>query len=406
MPESNGETLTGLEQKIIRQIEYYFGDINLSRDRFLQDQIKLDDGWVTMEIMLKFNRLKTLSEDAQVICDAIKKSKSGLMEVNEDSTKIRRSSEKPLPENTRERREEMSNRTLYVKGFPVNLTLDDLMQFFEKYGELESLVMKKNGDKTFKGSAYVVFMQKDKLENFLKTEDLKYGENELLKYRKNEYYKMKNEKRRQHKEEVMKEKQEQQLKKMEEKEKVVIVPGSVLHLSGFTKELDIDIIRTFFSDFAGVAWVDYIKGDSEAWVRFHDENQAVEVLEKARDADSKKIVLKENDLTGDVLEGDAEKEHWRKISEAKSAGMKNKRFGKAGGRKKFGKRNPKRGNDDDEPAAKTIKTEDGEPVKKAIKMEVGEPINNKDIKVEIKPEKAIKTEDSEPPAKVRKTEDN
>ena len=36
---------------------------------------------VPMEIMLKFNRLKTLSDDNKIICEAIKKSKSGLMEV-------------------------------------------------------------------------------------------------------------------------------------------------------------------------------------------------------------------------------------------------------------------------------------------------------------------------------------
>ncbi|CAI9718595.1 La homolog [Octopus vulgaris] len=358
MAETNGETLTALEQKIIRQIEYYFGDINLSRDRFLQEQIKLDDGWVSMEIMLKFNRLKSLSEDAQVICDTIKKSKSGLMEVNEDSTKIRRSTAKPLPENTRERREEMSNRTLYVKGFPDDVSLDDLMTFFAKFGELENLVMKKNGSKKFTGSAFVVFLEKDKLEEFLKAEDVKYGENEIIKYRKDEYYKRKNEKRRQHKEQLMKEKQEQHLKKMEEKEKIAIVPGSVLHLSGFTQDLDREDIRTFFSDFAAVAWVDYNKGDKEAWVRFFEENQAKVVLEKTKDSDSEDIKLKENVLKGDVLEGEAEHEHWKKISEAKSAGMKNKKLGKMGGRKKFGKRHAKRGNSGDEPAAKVSKTED------------------------------------------------
>lgn len=59
----------------------------------------------------------------------------------------------------------------------------------------------------------------------------------------------------------------------------------------------------------------------------------------------------------DVLEGEAEHEHWKKISEAKSAGMKNKKLGKMGGRKKFGKRHAKRGNSGDEPAAKVTKTE-------------------------------------------------
>lgn len=38
--------------------QYYFGDHNLPRDKFLKEQIQLDDGWVTLETMLKFNRYK------------------------------------------------------------------------------------------------------------------------------------------------------------------------------------------------------------------------------------------------------------------------------------------------------------------------------------------------------------
>lgn len=36
--------------------QYYFGDHNLPRDRFLKEQLQVDDGWVTLETMLKFNR--------------------------------------------------------------------------------------------------------------------------------------------------------------------------------------------------------------------------------------------------------------------------------------------------------------------------------------------------------------
>ena len=40
--------VSDLESKIIRQIEYYFGDHNLSRDRFLQEEIKKDEGWISL----------------------------------------------------------------------------------------------------------------------------------------------------------------------------------------------------------------------------------------------------------------------------------------------------------------------------------------------------------------------
>ena len=42
------------QKKVIRQLEYYFGDSNLQRDKFLQDEIKKDpEGWISLETMLK-----------------------------------------------------------------------------------------------------------------------------------------------------------------------------------------------------------------------------------------------------------------------------------------------------------------------------------------------------------------
>ncbi len=35
---------TNLNAKIIKQIEYYFGDINLSKDKFMQEEIQKDSG--------------------------------------------------------------------------------------------------------------------------------------------------------------------------------------------------------------------------------------------------------------------------------------------------------------------------------------------------------------------------
>ncbi|KAJ3592561.1 hypothetical protein NHX12_007688 [Muraenolepis orangiensis] len=44
------------EAKVARQIEYYFGDHNLPRDKFLKEQLQVDDGWVAVATMLQFNR--------------------------------------------------------------------------------------------------------------------------------------------------------------------------------------------------------------------------------------------------------------------------------------------------------------------------------------------------------------
>jgi hypothetical protein len=43
----------------------------------VQEYVKENDGWVTMETMLKFKRLADLSKDTAIILGAMKKSKSG-----------------------------------------------------------------------------------------------------------------------------------------------------------------------------------------------------------------------------------------------------------------------------------------------------------------------------------------
>uniref|UniRef100_A0A8C9AIS0 HTH La-type RNA-binding domain-containing protein n=1 Tax=Prolemur simus TaxID=1328070 RepID=A0A8C9AIS0_PROSS len=110
----DNEKMAALEAKICHQIEYYFGDFNLPRDKFLKEQIKLDEGWVPLEIMIKFNRLNRLTTDFNVIVEALSKSKAELMEISEDKTKIRRSPNKPLPEVTDEYKNDVKNRSVYI----------------------------------------------------------------------------------------------------------------------------------------------------------------------------------------------------------------------------------------------------------------------------------------------------
>merc|ERR1711976_266107 len=108
-----------------------------------------------MDTMLKFKRLAAISDEANVIAEALKKSTAGLMQVHEDGNKIRRDPSKPLPENNKERRDDLKLRTVYAKGFPLKATLDDLMTFFEQCGKTEHVKMRRDQLKEFKGSCFV-----------------------------------------------------------------------------------------------------------------------------------------------------------------------------------------------------------------------------------------------------------
>lgn len=98
----------------------------------MKEQIELDDGWIPIATMLKFARLSQLTNSPQVIFAALKK--STLMEVNENSAKLRRSKEKPIPLETPEYLAEVRARTIYCKGLPKEyMTIDKLLEFFKSF---------------------------------------------------------------------------------------------------------------------------------------------------------------------------------------------------------------------------------------------------------------------------------
>lgn len=61
-----------------------------------------------------FSRLKTLTTESSVIVAALQKSKTGLVEISEDKTKIRRSPDKPLPEMNDEYKDALKHKSVYI----------------------------------------------------------------------------------------------------------------------------------------------------------------------------------------------------------------------------------------------------------------------------------------------------
>lgn len=59
-------------------------------------------------------RLKSLTSEESVIVESLLKSKTGLLEISEDKTKIRRDPNKPLPENNEEYRDALKHKSIYM----------------------------------------------------------------------------------------------------------------------------------------------------------------------------------------------------------------------------------------------------------------------------------------------------
>ncbi|XP_023942363.2 la protein homolog [Bicyclus anynana] len=357
--ENDTEELTDVESGIIRQVEYYFGDLNLPRDKFLREQVKLDDGWIPLDILIKFNRLAKLSTDIEVIANAINKSTTGLLEISDDNKKVRRNPEMAIPEMNEERRKELTSRTIYAKGFPKHHSLDEILKFFKQFEEVENIIMRRYLDrqtkkKLFKGSVFATFKTKEQAEKFLNTKDLKYEEQDLLVLWQDAYVVQKQEEYAARKDNKDKKKKNQDKEQTEKKEEFKLPKGTVMHFSQGHDKMTREDIKEALKPFEGtVAYVDFKVGDSEGWVRMAQENFAKEIMEKIPDG---KIKIGESEVVFRLLEGEEETAYLDKSIEEMSKRRKNtKQFKHNNKGKNFkGKQNRKRKQDqsDDAPPAK------------------------------------------------------
>ncbi|XP_076270812.1 la autoantigen-like [Rhynchophorus ferrugineus] len=329
-----------LEQKIIKQVEYYFGDINLPRDKFLQGKIKEDnDGWVPLEVMLKFKRLASISEDSKVIAEALEKSEDKLVVVSEDKTKIKRNPDKPLPENNDEFIKKLQERSAYAKGFPLEEGLDDIIKFLEPYGPVESVIRRTTKDHKFKGSCFIVFKTLEAAKKFVELAELKYKDTLLEKKLQNDYY---NDKKKVIEERKKQQKDRKQASVEEDAGKLEFPLGATVHFTGISEgqELTREEIKEKIkdtNDSIEVTYIDFNKGDLEGHIRFSKENNAVDFVKSLTDSE---IEIGDIKLKFKILEGDEEKEYLKKTSEEivkmrqkyKSKGKKRKGNFNSGGR--------------------------------------------------------------------------
>jgi len=377
-----------VESKIIRQIEYYFGDYNISRDKFLQEEIKKDEGWIALSVMLKFNRLAQMSKDETVVADAVSKSTSGLMEVHEDKTKIRRNPERKIPEFDSNWKEDVQKRTLYMKGFPSDSTLDGLQPFLDKVSPSQNVFMRRFKNQTFKGSVFVTYQSVEDCQKVLDMECKKYKEDDadplIIKFQK-EYFAEKNAELKEKKNAGKKDKSDVK----EEQSKDLKQKGAVLKIEGINdKEITYDDIKNAFKDSVEerLAWVTYRNGNESALVRFSGDQSAVNVIKSLEG----KVTIGEKELTLSIVEGEEEDQYWETFKRDLQGRKDNKRDGgfrggrggsrggrggggRGGGGRGGGRFNKREAPEGEEPSPKKSKPNDDPAVKtedSAVKTEV------------------------------------
>ena len=78
-----------------KQVEYYMSDENLKYDKFFHEKIAGEkDGWLDLTLILQCNKMKTMRATKEDVVAALKHSK---IEINEDSSALRRPGNAALP---------------------------------------------------------------------------------------------------------------------------------------------------------------------------------------------------------------------------------------------------------------------------------------------------------------------
>merc|ERR1712226_314260 len=307
----NGASNGDASADILWQMEYYFGDFNLPKVKFL--------------------RLANLTKDKELIIKALEK--SDIVETNQDKLEVRRKPSLPIPDWNDETKKANITRTVYCKGFEKEkTTLDDLIKFFNKFPGVVHIVRRtypKGDERFFKGSTFVTFKDKDHAQKFLDVDEVKNPEGEaLLRKWQQEYFDEKDAESKE-KSKARQEKKKQNKQAREDLEggkeagggapsksegELSLPTGTILVLEGFknaeTKREDIkEALKSGFEVAPEeVAFVYFNKGESDAKLRFGAENAAKELAKKITESlkEGEKFKVKDDELEFKVLEGQEE----------------------------------------------------------------------------------------------------
>lgn len=151
-PKKSRHRKKHLYHTILQQMEFYFSDSNLSKDRFLS-QLLSQSPYIDIDVFLKFNKIRKLNCNIEDIQKALRN--STVIRVSEDGTKVKRNKAIKVNEN-------VDLCTIYVENIKADSDHESLSQIFSDFGNVVYVsIPKYKHNKANKGFAFIEYENED-----------------------------------------------------------------------------------------------------------------------------------------------------------------------------------------------------------------------------------------------------
>ncbi|KNC53125.1 sjogren syndrome antigen B [Thecamonas trahens ATCC 50062] len=346
-----------------KQIEFYFSDSNLPRDKYLLNlTAQNSDGFVPLEELAKFKRVQQMGLDNEALAAAL--GESDALVVSDDGKNVRRA--QPLPAKL-----DIDERSIYAKGFVRDgevTTIESITELFAEHGKVLSVRLRRTPQThLFKGSAFVEFATVDEAKAIIAKEIRAAPELEPLAMEMKLDYltraRAKKIERRNASKAAAAPPTEEAIAAEVAAEIAAfdVIPGCVVHVTELASEgISREDMLPIFRAYGDVQRVDFSRGQTEGYIRFAAPVAAAAVADLS--TDDTKRTLADKVFAVAVVDGEAETKYWHGVVEARVRGRISRM-----GAKGIQHAAPKRKAEDDAAAgddgaapAKKQKTLDGE----------------------------------------------